>query len=182
MNAAVGVNSVLVVPDRSPSCQRRAQQHCDGALRLTQRRGDVFIVKDRGWKKKWSWKNHKEELKRSENKDVEILRRKTWIILSVTFLHFLRSSKCVLLIWEFKRTCSCTLLWYPSNFSTPTLKKIVYAIFIHYPHMSPVYYSVWRPPTQCHWLMMTRNSSQLQRKTRGPYNIIRTDLKAEQPQ
>ena len=47
MNAGVGVNSVLVVPDRSPSCQRRSQQHSDGALRLTQRRGDVFIVKDR---------------------------------------------------------------------------------------------------------------------------------------
>lgn len=31
----VGVNSVLVVPDRSSSCQRRAQQHSDGALRLT---------------------------------------------------------------------------------------------------------------------------------------------------
>lgn len=47
MNAGVGVNSVLVLPDRSPSCQRRSQQHSDGALRLTQRRGDVFIVKDR---------------------------------------------------------------------------------------------------------------------------------------
>lgn len=79
MNAAVGVNSVLVVPDRSPSCQRRAQQHSDGALRLTQRRWDVFIVKDWGWKKKikQEWKPHRRV-------KVEILWRK-WII---TFLHF----------------------------------------------------------------------------------------------
>lgn len=48
MNAGVGVNRVLVVPDRSPSPQRRAQQHSDGALRLTQWRGDIFIVKHRG--------------------------------------------------------------------------------------------------------------------------------------
>lgn len=47
-DGGVGVNGVLVVPDRSPSCQRRAQKHSDGALGLTQWRGDVFIVKDRG--------------------------------------------------------------------------------------------------------------------------------------
>lgn len=46
-NCGVGVSAALVVPDRGPSCQRRAQQHSDGALRLAQWRGDVFIVKDR---------------------------------------------------------------------------------------------------------------------------------------
>lgn len=129
MNAGVGVNSVLVVPDRSPSCQRRAQQHGDGALRLTQRRGDVFIVKDRGWKKKWS--------REKPQRRVKAEWKQHWIILSVTFLHFLRSSKCALLIWEFKRTCSCTLLWYSSHFSTPTFKKdsvcYLYSLPAHVP-------------------------------------------------
>lgn len=48
MNAGIEVKLALVVPDRSPSPQCRAQKHGDGALRLTQRRGDVFIVKHRG--------------------------------------------------------------------------------------------------------------------------------------
>lgn len=64
MNAGAGVKRVLVVPDRSPSPQRRAQQHSDGALRLTQRRGDVFIVKHRGWEKDWNGKTT--ELKQSQ--------------------------------------------------------------------------------------------------------------------
>lgn len=48
MNGGVGVKHLLAVPDRSPSPERRAQQHGDGALRLTQWRGNVFIVKHWG--------------------------------------------------------------------------------------------------------------------------------------
>lgn len=80
----------------------------------------------------------KKEMKSEKpHRRVKVEWKQHWIILSVTFLHFLRSSKCALLIWEFKRTCSCTLLWYSSHFSTPTFKKdsvcYLYSLPAHVP-------------------------------------------------